>query len=163
MANCELCKLSVRNFQTQGRGKLPCDFLFIAESPGQIEFLIRKAYVGKNRIIDDVLRSAEITNYYLTYMVRCCPYDLTPEHFREVTKAEILKCQQNLLNLVSSAMPGVIVFIGKLVEQHYRIHFPNAITILDLDFLTRSGGKGSPYWRETIIKLERAKHAIFHN
>lgn len=163
MANCESCKLSLRNFRTQGRGKLPCDFLFIAESPKRIEFLIRKAFVGENRIIDDILRSAEITDFYLTYMVQCCPWDGTPEHTREVTKAEILNCQQNLLDFVTTAMPSVVVFIGKLVEQHYRIHFPNAITILDLGYLKRTGGKGSPYWRETIIKLERAKHAVFHS
>lgn len=164
MAVCKLCSLhETRHHTFDGCGVLPCDFLFIASHPSSTEDLLRKPFIGKSRIIFDIMECTGIKSAYLTYMVRCRPCDSFDDPTREPTKMEILKCQEHILALVPKAMPSVIVFIGKLVDTHYRQYFKNAITILDLDYLTRSGGKSSPYWSETINKLERAKHAVFHN
>ena len=72
--SCMKCKLhKCRRKVVVGRGKLPCDVLFIGEAPGVTEDMLGSAFIGESSMfLDGMLFRSGIDKYrlYFTNTVR---------------------------------------------------------------------------------------------
>lgn len=154
--DCKKCELSItRRNIVIGRGDIPADILLLSEAPGQAEDVLGIPFVGESgKLLDkmiEVLR--EDLKFYFSNIVLCHPCDTKGERNRSPKESEILSCFQNIIKIKEEVNPKLTIFIGKTAELFYKNIFKPNETILHPSFLLRTGGVGSPYYLQTINKL----------
>lgn len=169
LINCRNCQLSnFRKNVVPGKGSIPADLLFIGEAPGRSEnycglpfegisgkflhMMIRQSVRVSSRNLGAVLTMPRI---YITNTILCRPCDSLQGGNRKPSSHEVLACRYNLNLIFQLVNPKKVVFVGKESTKYFGKDFPNATTILHPAFLLRDGGKGSPFFNQTIITLSK--------
>lgn len=164
MITCSRCKLAKTRVNiVPGRGVIPfAKILCIGEGPGQSEDVLGKAFIGPSgKLLDKLLDESGIgcSNCYFTNVVLCRPCDNRQGINREPEKEEVLACIGHVTKIIEQVNPLAIVLVGKIANVYYgskvrvpKIHITHTLAIL------RSGGKGSPLYKDNLIKLERFYH-----
>jgi uracil-DNA glycosylase len=158
--NCEKCDLGKTKISiVNGRGSLPCDILFLADPPGHIEEATGRALAGDlGKVIDSLVKDADDSGelkHYIINVTKCRPTDSKGGINRDPKGEEIAACRDYVFDIYNQARPSLIVFVGKVAQLYYRSYFKSAITIPHPMHIIRSGGMRSPYYRETVVKLQR--------
>jgi uracil-DNA glycosylase len=158
--SCELCK--TRSTVVIGRGRLPCDVLYIGEAPGIVEDYYGESFVGDSgQLLDSIIKIADTkgtTRNYFTNTVLCRPTTEKNGDNREPTKAEIQSCRTNVNKIISRAKPKIVVLTGGVAKQAFRkkdsFDCP-VFTIVHPSNLLRRGGKASPNYLHTLRTLQK--------
>jgi uracil-DNA glycosylase family 4 len=127
-SGCERCDLHCkRNKVVHLRGSIPCDMLFIGESPGASENVIGKPFIGPaGRLLDEIIEAAvrKATSrdspgyrFAFTNLVGCIPLDDDSDKFAEPPSAAIKACSPRLQELVTMCKPKLLVCVGKLPKK----------------------------------------------
>lgn len=128
--NCNACELcQVRTNVVLGKGKLPCDVLFISESPGVSEDILNMPFVGPSgkllhKIVESVLNDPANADFgslrfAWTQLIACVPKESKGASFLiDPTKQVIQKCYNRLSDFVELCQPRLIVAVGKVAEKH---------------------------------------------
>jgi len=106
------------------RGNLPCDILFVSESPGTTENTRGQSSIGPaGQLLDQMIAEsiyAHSTGWRVafTQLVACMPKG-TPgtKAAHDITKKQIESCRPRLVEFVQIAKPQLIIRMGKLVEK----------------------------------------------
>lgn len=166
--SCQRCPLSkTRSRVCTGRGRLPCDCLFIGEAPGQVEDACGEPFLGSaGRLLDRWIAEIDVKfTWAITNMLGCLPLDTETIKIRRPTGAELALCLPRLNEFIRLASPTVLVLLGKVAGRNFR--FPDGFEesrsaedvycpTLDLvhpAHTLRVGGFGSWESREQIEKL----------
>lgn len=134
--NCRLCELCEgRQRVVLGRGKVPCDILFVGEAPGESENVLGAPFVGPaGQLLDHVVRQAlaNVTRVEIddqgndvlceyrvafTNLVACIPRDEDGEKTAEPEPEYIEKCRPRLDEFVKLADPKLVVCVGALAQN----------------------------------------------
>lgn len=126
-----------------GKGRLPCDILFIGEAPGESEDAIGQPFVGPaghllDRIIGEVLTgktwgpSPSDFRLAFTNLVGCIPRDGDGKKAGEPDYAEVLKCSNRLREFVALAKPKLVVYVGGLAKKHGPSAVPEGTKAIDI-------------------------------
>lgn len=125
--NCDACPLhKVRRRIVLGKGKLPCDVLFIGEAPGTSEDVLGKPFTGPaGKLLDEMLeevvvQSGDFTDLRFAYtnLIGCVPKEEKGKgKVREPDKKWIQECYPRLNDFVELARPKLIVCVGKMVSK----------------------------------------------
>lgn len=111
-----------------GRGKVPCDIMFLGEAPGESEDVLGSPFMGPAGLTLDnectpfgIVQMAKVSKYRLSYtnLVGCIPRD----HEKGGKAAQPLPedvecCSERLQEFVEIADPSLIVCVGKLSEDY---------------------------------------------
>lgn len=158
--DCQRCLLyEARSRVCIGRGRLPCDCLFIGEAPGQVENVRGEPFVGPaGRLLDSWIAEVDVKfTWAVTNMVGCAPFDrIQPGELNQPTGLEIAACLPRLNELVRIANPRVVVLLGRVATKHFKYPIGFYTPILDLihpAHTLRVGGFGSQESREQIELL----------
>jgi uracil-DNA glycosylase len=117
--DCELCEQ--RNRVVLGKGKLPCDILFIGEAPGDAEDTLGKPFVGPaGHLLDKIISKVIPPHFRLAYtnLVGCIPKGSNNRKAKEPPRGSIEACSDRLKEFVRLAQPRVIVLVGKLPAKY---------------------------------------------
>lgn len=180
--HCTRCALhETRREVVLGRGECigksasaRTDILFIGEGPGKSENIIGKPFVGRSgRLFDKVLTLAitrvrmKRIKYYITNTVACRPCDGEHEPNRQPAPEELLACLPRVQEVVDELRPRVIVFLGKVAENHLRKYYPEGIALAHPAYILRRGGESSPefvtFYRGVVEALRLAKGQLGGN
>lgn len=143
--SCDLC--SKRRNVVLFRGTLPCDILFIGDTPGEEEDAIGVPFVGPigqqlNAMIFAAYGSTPLQEgncmemssagrvgnsrgqltYATTNILSCIPRhpdELGSGEIRQPSKEEVTACQPRLLEALALASPQRIVLLGKLTQRFF--------------------------------------------
>lgn len=100
-----------------GKGKLPCDVLFVGEAPGPSEDIIGKPFVGPaGRLLDQLIEASGINKYRIAFtnLVGCMPKDVETGLTKMEPEAKEIKiCMGRLIDFINIANPKYIVCVGK--------------------------------------------------
>ena len=114
---CELCRLcETRTQVVLGRGKMPCDVLFIGESPGDSEDALGIPFVPgapAGRLLAHIVANAvpEGVRVAFTNLVGCIPLDGGSK--REPDDEEIRSCRPRLEEAIKLFRPRLVISVGK--------------------------------------------------
>jgi uracil-DNA glycosylase family 4 len=151
---CTRCGISeTRRKVVIGRGFIPCDILFIGESPGKSEDLLGTPFSGPTLQIMNagINRASALTQVsptcYYTNVLACRPCDSKRGPNRTPTAAEAWACHDRLMSVVIATTPRRIVLVGDVAERFCRGVFPHAAHIVHPAFLLRTDGEQSPQFR----------------
>lgn len=160
---CQRCPLSkTRSRVCTGRGRLPCDCLFIGEAPGQVEDACGEPFLGSaGRLLDRWIAEIDVKfTWAITNMLGCLPLDTETIKIRRPTGAELALCLPRLNEFISMANPTVLVLLGKIATVNFRFSedddvsdFPATLDLVHPAHTLRVGGFGSWESREQIEKL----------
>lgn len=121
---CTDCDLHLaRKHMVFGKGKLPCDVLFIGEAPGASEDITGIPFDGPaGDELDRLIKRAELDKYRLAYtnLVCCLPL---PEEGKKIgmpDDRDIQACSTRLAEFIVMAKPRVIVCAGDLSQKWIR-------------------------------------------
>ncbi len=142
---CNLCK--TRKNVIIGRGFIPCDILFLDNSPERNADILGEAFPGEGgKLLDQLILEASIKltskiqfNIYISSAVLCFPMDDTGVP-REPYENEVLSCMPNIFKIILEANPKKVCFIGKLAEKYYKNHFPESFSITHPNYMAKTGG-----------------------
>lgn len=164
--NCKECHLSeYRKNVVLIRGRSPAQIVFIGLHPGKSEDARGIAFAGAvGRFFEDyVIDSWNLTesgrgmpDYCMTYLIGCKPVDKYGGNIREPQEQEILKCRNRFSSIMTEVNPALCIFVGKTVEKYLKLQFPESFTIVDPEYLLRTGGKSSPDYLMQCRKLSEA-------
>lgn len=123
--SCTECRLhSCRKKIVLGKGKLPCEILFIGEAPGISEDVLGLPFVGPaGKLLDQQISLALNLAEYLprmfwTNLVGCIPKEEDSNRKAgEPTKDEIKTCWPRVQQLIDLAKPKVIITVGDLATK----------------------------------------------
>lgn len=157
--NCGLA--NTRRNQVIGRGVTPADVLFIGEAPGRTEDLLGEPFIGPsgrllNNIIADVFKISEDIpsfTFYITNIVQCRPCESLIGENREPSPDEIVACSPNLNKVCEEVRPKLVIALGKVAEQECKRRRMGAYGLPHPAYIARIGGKESPEYRKTVVKL----------
>lgn len=128
-SKCTACPLCQHRIQVVlARGQLPCEALFIGQSPGRSEDVTGKPFKGPaGQLLDDIIVHAlqaygkPVTTAF-TNIVACIPKVRNEEGqlevLKEPTKQAITACNQRLREIVIMARPQLIVLVGDTAQKH---------------------------------------------
>ena len=158
---CGLCK--TRRHVVLGRGFLPADILMVGEAPGKSEDLLQRAFVGPagrllKRAVTDALALLGVSNgprptYYVTNVLGCRPTDSQGGPNRVPREEEAWACRPRLMLTYHLASPKAVVFLGKTAERYCKRAWPEGFPLVHPAFVLRSGGYGTPRYRQFIQDL----------
>ena len=117
--DCELCE--TRTKTVLGKGKVPCDILFIGEAPGTSEDVLGTPFSGPGgHLLDRITSSSLPENLRLAYtnLVGCIPKECSGKKSKEPPKGSIEACQDRLKEFVRLVKPKAIVLVGKLPGKY---------------------------------------------
>jgi DNA polymerase len=105
-----------------GRGKLPCDVLFLGEAPGQSEDVIGIPFAGPaghllDMMIDKVMNGLDLRIAF-TNLIACIPKDESGDKVNEPEIDSINACQDRLIEFLLLARPKLVIFVGNLSAKH---------------------------------------------
>lgn len=117
---CDLCEK--RKKVVLGKGKLPCDILFIGEAPGRSEDVLGRAFVGPaGHELDYEIEAAatrcglqNLPDIAFTNLVGCIPLDELNKKNPSPPKESIKACNDRLIEFIELAKPGAIIAAGDL-------------------------------------------------
>lgn len=123
---CTRCKLcEKRNKVVLYRGSVPCDILFVGESPGPSENTIGIPFVGPaGKLLDEIIERGLKTITWsptlspsprlgFTNIVACMPVTETGgKKFGEPPKEAVEACSGRLKEMIDLADPKVLVLVG---------------------------------------------------
>lgn len=120
--DCQLCKLCVnRTNIVLGKGKIPCDALFVGEAPGASEDILSVPFVGPaGKLLDEIIRQSGAEKYRLAFtnLVACIPLDDSGEDKLVAPPLESIRaCKDRLVEFVQLANPKMIVCVGALAAK----------------------------------------------
>lgn len=115
---CQLCEL--RQKISLYRGKIPCDVLFVGDSPGVAEDQLGTPFIGPaghllDRLIEKSIPDTMRIGY--TYAVGCISYDESGRKVKDSPKSAIKACRIRLEEIIKISKPKAIVRVGKLPEK----------------------------------------------
>lgn len=172
---CQLCALHKRaNNHVLGRGKLPCDILFIGEAPGKSENLLGQPFVGRSgKLLDNLIAESrednELSSFscFITNTVACIPWknpDGSSDAIRVPSPEEISECELRVKELTSIAQPVGIVLLGKTAEQAYLasdLSKDIPTTVLQHPaFVLRNGGLNSVEGKRWVLTLRQFVNSL---
>ena len=169
--SCTRCVLGkYANHHVVGRGVLPCDVLFLGESPGRSEDAIGEAFVGRaGRLLDKAIGATD-RRVFFANLTMCRGTDGVGEGNRAPTVEEIKECLPRLLETIRLGKPRGIVCAGlvpaRAFEEFVRPGmlswklepFPQKLNVPHPAYILRSGGEASLGWVrycETIKEFMR--------
>lgn len=164
-SGCHLCPIGrLANKKSFARGRLPCDVLFVGEGPGKTEDIFGWPFIGRaGRLLDVWLKATEFDlAYAITNTVMCRPCNARGGDNRKPKLVEQRKCLSRLRKIVELTNPHVVVFLGRVAEDHYHEFRPYGDRpVLKLDhpaYVLRLGGvkakKHGTNWRKLRRFLE---------
>ncbi len=116
-SNCTRCKYSeVRNKIVLGKGKLPCDILFVGEAPGDSEDMLGAPFVGQaGKLLDEIVTEsgASIFRRFYSNLLGCIPKNAETREKENMEHACIMECKSRLEEIIVMAAPKLIVTCGK--------------------------------------------------
>lgn len=117
---CKLCGLcNNRTLIVLGKGKIPCDVLFIGEAPGDSEDVLGMPFVGPaGFLLDRTIRAAELESYRLAFTNLVCCIPKEDGEKRDPDKKEIAACSKRLKEFIEIARPKSVVLAGKLSKKY---------------------------------------------
>lgn len=123
--NCSRCIIGEwRKHVVYARGTVPCDVLFLLESPKKEDDLVglagisRQVRNGTQKMIDVVQQQKPFT-YAFTNLIACRPSDTLFGPNRIVREEEVINCRPRLVQfLVEVAKPKAVVFLGKMSRTY---------------------------------------------
>ena len=121
---CKLCDLcDTRSKVVLARGKLPCDVLIVARSPGSEDNALGKPLIGDGgKLLDEMIDEAkhyagsEVRVAYTT-LVACRSVDSITGKAADPTREYLEACKPRLRELVNIAKPRAIVMVGKFSQK----------------------------------------------
>jgi DNA polymerase len=133
--NCQECSLcESRNRIVLGKGKIPCDILFIGEAPGKAEDSLGFPFVGPaGQLLDHILERAGISDkrLYFTNLISCIPLDESGQKTEEPDPADIEACRPRLEEIIAIANPKLIVCVGSVAGDYMDRKIRNPVKIPD--------------------------------
>lgn len=128
-SSCNRCSLGSTTINhVLGRGKLPCEVLFLGEAPGPNENIVGEPFIGPAGIIlDALLKELKVRwrpfSYFISNTLACYPSrgleDPHPNGFRAPTTEEIEACLPRVLEVLEVSRPKALVLLGKSAEASY--------------------------------------------
>lgn len=119
--DCDRCYLEEGRKRTVlGRGKLPCDILFVGEAPGKSEDTSGVAFDGPAGILlDRIVRLSGADRYRLAFnnLLACIPLDETGNKVARPPDKCVRECSPRLGDFISMARPRLIVCVGEVAER----------------------------------------------
>lgn len=126
--DCQRCTLcETRRKVVIGRGKIPCDVLFIGEAPGESEDVLGRPFVGPaGKLLDRIVArsiggktwpNGEEVTYSMTNLVGCIPRDEAGGKAGEPSEESIEACKPRLESFISLCSPRLIVAVGRMAED----------------------------------------------
>lgn len=154
-----------------GRGRLPCDVLFIGEAPGLSEDTIGEPFVGRagqllEKWIDAALISCGRFDAAITNVVACRPTEYVGGDNRKPTPLECSNCKPRLLEMLYMAQPKLIVALGKTAENYLlksgilreaMALSAKVVALRHPAYVLRHGGDGSD---TNVVERERLRRYI---
>ena len=145
-------------------GSLPCDILFIGESPNKVEDITGLPFLGPaGGIIHQMIKEITVEfTYAMTKLIACMALD-KDESCRPPNEDEVASCSDRLYSTLMMARPSGIVVLGDLVKEY---SFPvlkkykNAYNLLHLSdppTILHQGGVECDLYR---IELDRLNDFI---
>lgn len=174
--SCQRCPIGcTAKTHVLGRGKLPCEVLFIGEAPGPTEDTLGDPFVGKsgktlNRLINETSRHFRPYSYFITNSLACYPIkeddyeDSTHASFRAPTKEEQSNCYDRIVQVLTIASPRKLVYVGKAAgnlekllktdKATWDLLVPDQrILIFHPSYINRRGGVNSVEYKRTMGNL----------
>ncbi len=123
--NCQECELCTqRNKIVLAKGQLPCDVLYVGESPGQSENVTGIPFHGPaGQLLDNIIASAKsmcMVNHFteaFTNLVCCFPAEAKKTDDHRPTDEQIQACSPRLQEFVEIAKPKLVVCVGSLADS----------------------------------------------
>lgn len=130
-SNCTRCSLGdTTKTHVLGRGKLPCEILFIGEAPGPQENNVGLPFVGPagsilTNLMLDLKNVWRPYSWFITNTLACYPRrgepDPFPEGFRAPEVDELEACFPRVLEVFQVARPRAVVLLGKSAEASFAL------------------------------------------
>ena len=127
--HCTACLLcGGRSKVVLARGRIPCDILFVGESPGESEDSLGLPFIGPagkllDRIVSEAIEGREVRIAF-TNLVCCIPRDEDGGKTAEPPPEAIEACALRLEEFVALAKPRLIVCVGRL-SRNWIMGMPN--------------------------------------
>ncbi len=106
-----------------GRGKVPCDLVFVGEAPGEQENLSGIPFIGQaGDLLNQIIQRAvpPTVRYAITNLVSCIPREDNGEGQQKAAQPElecIEACTPRLQEFMEIADPKLIVCVGALARD----------------------------------------------
>lgn len=126
-SHCKLCSLHEdRKHIVHGRGKMPCDYLFVGEGPGDSEDVLAQPFKGPagqllNEMIEKALTKAKIDSPRLGFMnvVGCIPKE-NGNKIGQPRPDQIQACSTRTIELINLFKPSTGIFrVGQVADQYF--------------------------------------------
>lgn len=161
--NCKGCRLhTCRKKIVLGKGKLPCEVLFIGEAPGISEDVLGLPFVGPaGKLLDQQIGLASNLAEYLprmfwTNLVGCIPKEEDSNRKAgEPTKDEMEACWPRVQQLITIAKPRLIITVGDLAtKQGNKNHYDQYAQVTNIRhpaFILRANPVQQSYENQQVI------------
>jgi DNA polymerase len=153
MQGCRKCSLYKKAKQIVfSKGSRNAPVMIVGEAPGADEDDQGIPFVGKaGQLLDRILKSAGISDIYVTNVVKCRP----PEN-RLPKKDEIDACAPYLSRQIELLQPSVIVCLGAVAAQRL-IHSQTKVTMVHGKVYTKGGIKLIPTFHPAALLRDQNK------
>ena len=137
--DCQACPLhTTRHRICLARGTVPCNVLFIGESPGMSEDALGQPFVGPaGKLLDEMIQEAiwpvlarqedggTGLKLAFTNIVCCIPVGADGKKTIEPDPAHAKACSARLLEFVDKvAQPRLVILVGKFAAKYVKKFFP---------------------------------------
>lgn len=134
--NCTRCELhKCRERVVQMRGSIPCDVVFIGESPGESENSVGQPFIGPaGALLDNIIEEAQnprTFTYGIMNLIGCIPREEDGTKVGQPPHESIQACAPRLIELVSMCNPKLIVCVGKEAEDYLSTRFKYRVKVGD--------------------------------
>lgn len=169
--DCNLCQTA--RFKVFFRGLVPCQVLFIGDTPSQADndrgFPFSDA---AGSLLDAIIGESDISKYRIAFTnsVLCLPPLADPDKGdspRPSTKDERMACSARLQQFIAICRPELIVNVGRNAEAATTNvfartgHYVRTLTIHHPNFMLRPGADTAEAKARAILQLNEAAHNIF--
>lgn len=140
---CTACSYSERRKRVViGKGRSPCDVLFVGEAPGSSEDTNGVPFDGQSGIVlNDIISRSGIPERKLrvafTNLLGCIPLSLNKEdRYEKDDKPDhdcIMACQPRLIEFINIVQPTLIVCVGKQADEYFDPSYKDGVTSKKLE------------------------------
>lgn len=160
-----------------GRGRLPCDVVFVGEAPGKDEDAQAVPFVGKagkvfNWLVADAVERVSMPfQWAVTNVVGCRPLDDDGQN-RPPTEDEAATCSPRVAQFLLIARPRAVVLMGKtaqkltrpIVDHHFSgpidmgrvgwvAPYEGPLEIVHPAYILRAGGIGGYQYTKAMLAV----------
>lgn len=121
--NCKSCE--GRKKVVLGKGKIPCDILFVGEAPGESEDVLGVPFAGPSgRLLDSIIERAlngtqqPDLRIAFTNVVACIPRDQDGNKVMAPDHESVSACSDRLKEFIRLAKPKLIVCVGSISTEY---------------------------------------------